>query len=214
MDIAYQNIRERPSKRITDICFGAMLFLLSLPIWIIVFISYSIEGIVIPRNRGPLLDPYISSTRGRKFLKLKFRSCKYNRCPGRMNRRWDIRTHLSEKNPKNQTYTGRFLKKFYLDEVPQAINILKGDMSIVGPRPLAWKDYLNDIRQGRMARKIIKAGIFSYTHVQKGTPQRWDHRLDDLYTRQYATLPPLKLFLVDFMIILRGIKMIFKGKGL
>ena len=110
------------SKRLIDIGCSAILILLSAPIWAILAIAIRCE------SKGPI---FFRQTRvgmnGKLFEILKFRSMKvdapkYARSP---NEHSDVRI----------TRVGRFLRKTSLDELPQLINVLKGDMTLVGPRP-------------------------------------------------------------------------------
>lgn len=109
-------------KRLFDITCSALLILLSAPIWALLAIAIRCE------SRGPI---FFRQTRvgqnGKLFEILKFRSMKvdapkYARSP---NEQTDVRI----------TRVGRFLRKTSLDEIPQLINVLKGDMTLVGPRP-------------------------------------------------------------------------------
>ena len=72
----------------------------------------------------------------------------------------DTPTHLLENPDQYITRVGRFLRKTSLDEIPQLINILKNDMSVIGPRPALW----NQVRSARGTRQIrrkrYKAGAF------------------------------------------------------
>ncbi|HET6208278.1 MAG TPA: exopolysaccharide biosynthesis polyprenyl glycosylphosphotransferase [Terracidiphilus sp.] len=110
------------TKRIFDIISSAILITFSLPVWAILAIAVKLE------SKGPI---FFRQTRtgqdGRPFEILKFRSMKvdapkYARSP-------------DEHNDPRITRVGRFLRRTSFDEVPQLINVLKGDMSMVGPRP-------------------------------------------------------------------------------
>ena len=112
----------RVSKRVLDIVCSGVLIFLSLPVWAILAIMIKLE------SKGPI---FFHQTRighkGKPFEILKFRSMKidapkYARSP-------------DEHNDPRITRVGRFLRKTSFDEVPQLINVLKGDMSLVGPRP-------------------------------------------------------------------------------
>jgi lipopolysaccharide/colanic/teichoic acid biosynthesis glycosyltransferase len=206
-------IQERKIIRYIDFIFSLIIFILTIPLWILVIIANFIDGVVHKEHKGPFLDGYIVGSQDRKFIKYKFRVLKKGG-EGHSLRRHDYRTRLSEHNPENITCVGNILKKFYLDEVPQIINILKGDMIIIGIRPLAWHHYLRNINQGHPIRKIMKAGLFSATHVRKGESDYPNMIYDYEYTEIYRTANIIMLLLTDLKIIFRGMKMILEGKGI
>jgi exopolysaccharide biosynthesis polyprenyl glycosylphosphotransferase len=109
-------------KRVTDVIFSAILILLTLPVWIIAAIM------VKSTSKGPIFFRQERTGQSDKpFVMLKFRSMYAN-------------TPAYGRSPESAddariTRTGRFLRKTSLDELPQLLNVLAGDMSLVGPRP-------------------------------------------------------------------------------
>jgi lipopolysaccharide/colanic/teichoic acid biosynthesis glycosyltransferase len=83
----------------------------------------------------------------------------------------------------------------------------------VGPRPLKWEDYLKEIPERQVTRRLIKAGLFSENHTRKGTKLFRDYRLEYAYARNYLKLSSVGLLLLDMRIVVRGIKMVLEGKG-
>ena len=113
-------------KRILD-------FLISLISLIVLFIPFAIIGIIIKlESKGPVFfrQERIGKNKSRFYI-YKFRSM-------RSDAPKDMPTHLLNNAESYITKSGNFLRKTSLDELPQLINILKGEMSIVGPRPALW----------------------------------------------------------------------------
>ncbi|MEG0541922.1 MAG: sugar transferase [Angelakisella sp.] len=136
---------------------------------------------------------------GREFTLYKFRSMivdAESKCGAQ----------LAQKNDARITPVGRFIRKVRLDELPQLINILRGDMSIVGPRPerpeivSEYEDYIPEFR----FRLKVKAGLTGYAQVLgKYNTTPYDKlKLDLMYIEKYS-------FLLDIKLILMTIKILF-----
>jgi lipopolysaccharide/colanic/teichoic acid biosynthesis glycosyltransferase len=192
----------------------ALFFLfLTSPILLFLKIGFLFEGIFFKENRGPMFFSYNAISKGKIFKKYKIRiiKLKYIDSVGAKNGDW--LAYSAEWNPKARTYLGRFVKKFYLDEIPQFYNVLIGDMSIVGPRPLSLIHYERDISQGNISRKIIKGGLLGLGHIYKGDSQFGDpiHELN--YIDSYIKKSEFGILLFDLKIIWRGFLLILKGGG-
>lgn len=205
---------DRLPKVIFDKLVAALLLVAAAPILLMLKIAYVIEGWLIPENRGPMFFSYNAVSAGKVFPKYKIRLIKTKYIEPEGAKRGDWIAYSAEWTPETRTYVGRFVKKFYLDELPQFFSILKGDMSIVGPRPLAVIHYERDRAQGNVTRFLVKGGLLGLGHVMKGTPEMGNPVYEYEYVDKYLKLSPLGLLWLDLTIIGRGIKVVLQGKGL
>jgi sugar transferase EpsL len=106
------------------------------------------------------------------------------------------------------TAFGHFLRKYSLDELPQLWNVLKGDISLVGPRPLLMS-YLNLYTEEQKKRHDVKPGITGWAQVNGRNAISWEEkfRLDVWYAQNHS-------FLLDLKILLLTIKKVFKTEGI
>lgn len=116
----------------------------------------------------------------------------------------------AEKNDPRITKVGRFIRKTRIDEIPQFLNILKGEMSIIGPRPerptLTME--FNEKIPGFINRLVVKPGLTGYAQVNGGydiSPE--DKIKDDLYYIRNRSL------FLDLGILLKTIKVVLTGEG-
>ena len=106
------------------------------------------------------------------------------------------------------TKFGKLLRSTSLDELPELFNILKGDMSIVGPRPLMTR-YLPYYTEEERARHSIRPGMTGYAQVKGRNSLTWDEKFKyDLYYVNHVT------FLVDIKVILDTIKIVINHEGI
>jgi len=111
----------------------------------------------------------------------------------------------------NQMITGlgKFLRRWHLDEMPQIINILKGEMSLVGPRPPLMSQ-LNLDNPGDRKRFSMKPGMAGWAQLKGGNWISWDDRVryDVWYVEHWSLWLDIKIFFLSFW------KIILKGEGL
>ena len=184
------------------------------PILGLMWCAYKIEGLIDPRSRGPVFYYYWSMSGGRKIKKLKVRAVQMRYIDPELAMQHDWRANKGEWNVDHRTRVGHFAKSYYLDELPQFWSVLKGDMSIVGPRPLAVHHYERDLAQGNVARKLLRGGILGFGHIRKGTSEMGDPRFEYEYIHKYMNLPPLGMIRLDLWILWMGLKVVTAGGGL
>lgn len=108
---------------------------------------------------------------------------------------------------KRLTSIGRFIRKTSLDEIPQLINVLKGDMSLVGPRPLL-PEYLELYTARQKKRHEVKPGITGWTQINGRNELDWEDKFEhDVWYVQHVS------FLVDLEIILKTFKKVVMREG-
>lgn len=196
-----------------DKTIGALLILLSIPIFILLKIAFIIEGWLIPENSGPMFFYYNAVSAGKIIPKYKIRLIKTKYIEPEGAKRHDWLAFSAEWNPNSRTHVGKFVKKFYLDELPQFWSVLKGDMSIVGPRPLSVMHYERDRAQGNVTRFLLRGGLLGLGHINKGTPEMGNPIYEYEYVEQYLKRSSFGLLLLDLWIIWKGLIVIFKGGG-
>jgi lipopolysaccharide/colanic/teichoic acid biosynthesis glycosyltransferase len=207
-------LEDRLPKVLFDKVMASVCLIISAPIFLLVKIAYVIEGWIIPENKGPIFFSYNAISKGNIIPKYKIRLIKTKFIDPEGAKKGDWHAFSAEWTPDSRTHVGKFVKKFYLDELPQFYSILKGDMSFVGPRPMAVHHYQRDLKQGNVTRYLLKGGLLGLGHVMKGTPEFGNPIYEYEYADKYLKLSSLGLLWLDLKIIGRGIKLIFKGKGL
>jgi lipopolysaccharide/colanic/teichoic acid biosynthesis glycosyltransferase len=200
-------------KTLFDKLIAGIFLLVSLPIFLVIKLAFLIEGWLVPENKGPMFFFYNAVSAGKVVPKYKIRLIKSKYIEPEGAGRGDWIAYSAEWTPESRTHVGHFVKKFYLDELPQFYSILKGDMSIVGPRPLAIIHYERDLAQGNITRKLLKGGLLGLGHINKGTLEMGSPEYEYEYVDQYLKRSSWGLLMLDFWIIWRGIKVIVKGGG-
>ncbi len=200
-------------KVLFDKVVAFLLLLAAAPVLLLLKIAYLIEGWLIPENAGPMFFYYNGVSAGKIIPKYKIRLIKMKYIDPEGAKRHDWIAYSAEWTPDSRTHVGQFVKKFYLDELPQFYSVLIGDMSIVGPRPLSVLHYERDRAQGNVTRFLLRGGLLGLGHVNKGTSEMGKPIYEYEYVDQYMKRSSFGLLMLDMWIIWRGIRVIVKGGG-
>jgi lipopolysaccharide/colanic/teichoic acid biosynthesis glycosyltransferase len=210
-------IKDEPPPRFFKLVFDKLVSLSVLiviaPILILIKIAFLIEGWILPENKGPMFYYYNAISQGKVFRKYKIRTFKTKYIDPIKAKKADWLAYAQEWNPNSLTYLGIAMKKFYLDELPQFYSVLKGEISIVGPRPLSVMHYERDLNQGNVSRKLLKGGMLGFGHINKGSKEFGNPIYEYEYLDFYLKRSSLSLLFFDLCIIWRGIKLILRGGG-
>jgi len=184
---------QRVGKRTMDIVGALFVLLVIWPILVIAAAAIKLE------DGGPVFFKQKRMTRGgREFEILKFRSMIVDA------EKYTGAVLASEDDPRI-TKVGKFLRAHRIDELPQLLNILKGDMSIVGPRPerkVIADEYCKDIPEFAYRTKV-RGGVTGYAQIYgKYNTSAYDKlRLDLMYIENYSLLLDIKLIILTLRII-------------
>jgi undecaprenyl phosphate N,N'-diacetylbacillosamine 1-phosphate transferase len=180
-------------KRIIDFLFSLIGIVLLFPIFIIVFILLFINN-----NGSPFFVQKRPGLNERIFKILKFKT---------MNDKKDENGNLLP-DADRLTKLGSFIRKTSLDEIPQLINVLKGDMSLVGPRPLL-PDYLSKYSNFQARRHEVKPGVTGWVQVNGRNGLEWDKKfeLDVWYVDNIS-------FTLDVKILFKTVQKVIKSDGI
>ena len=188
-------------KRIIDLFFGLLGLVLSSPIMVLVAIAVLLD------SKGPVLFKQTRiGWRGNRFEVLKFRSMRVD-AEATTGAQW------AQKNDDRVTRVGRYLRKYRLDELPQFINVIRGDMSFVGPRPERpiFVDQLRNLISYYDERHSVRPGITGWAQVQ----YEYGASVGDACRKLEYDLFYLKNMSVffDVVIILKTIRIILTASG-
>jgi sugar transferase EpsL len=178
-----------PLKRLFDLLVSLLVFIISLPllglIALLVLLFLGAPVFYLQKRPG---------YKGKLFTLYKFRS---------MNDRRDREDNLLP-DAERLTAFGRFLRSTSLDDLPQLLNVLRGDMSLVGPRPLFAK-YLPLYSTEQMRRHDVRPGITGWAQINGRNALSWDEkfRLDVWYVDHWSFWLDLKIIFLTPIKVLR-----------
>ena len=184
-------------KRLLDILLSFIALIILLPFFLIFAIIIKIE------SKGPVFfkQKRIGKNK-RQFTILKFRTM-------RSDTPKDMPTHMLKNAESYITKFGNFMRKTSIDELPQIINILKGDMSIIGPRPALWNQDDLIAQRDEFNANSIRPGLTGWAQVngRDELPIQQKAALDGEYIKRIS-------FLFDIKIFFKTIINVFKHDGI
>ena len=202
-----ENLREGEKKvydklkRIGDVIFGGLIILITSPLWLIFAVLIKAE------DKGPVFYRQKRVGKSKKeFWLLKFRTMEVDaeKKSGPI---------FAKKNDKRITKTGRFLRRTHLDEVPQMINVVKGDISLVGPRP-ERPEFVKSLEKKiphYHLRHIIKPGFTGWAQTKKYHYARTKKELHEKFEYDLYYIKNRGLFL-DIGIFLKSFQLFFEDE--
>ena len=178
-------------KRIIDILITLIALLLAIPLFLVCYILVKTD------SRGPFFFMQERlGYKGKIFRVFKMRTMTYKQ---RISHREIF------KDNAEVTKTGRILRRFKIDEIPQLINVLNGDMSLVGPRP-GLPAQISEFNDDGRSRLLVKPGLTGLAQINGNIflswPERWKH--DRKYVENLSFLLDVKIILKTFSIIIYG----------
>ncbi|MBP8945855.1 MAG: sugar transferase [Paludibacteraceae bacterium] len=181
-------------KRIIDFVIALVGLLILSPLFLILWIGLSIAN----KGAGAFFLQERPGKDEKIFKVIKFKT---------MNDRRDEQGNLLP-DSERLTTIGRWIRSLSLDEIPQLINVLKGDMSLVGPRPLLV-EYLPLYNETQRRRHEVRPGMTGWAQVNGRNAISWQQKFD--YDVWYVDHVSLSL---DFKILLRTVEKVFKCEGI
>ena len=203
-----------PAKRALDTGVSVALLVLLAPFFAAALGAIAIGTLRRPRDRGPFLYRERRISQGREFELLKFRTLRRDVLEAHAGEEGHAR--LLEDDAANLTWAGRrVLKPWYLDELPQLLNVLRGDMSLVGPRPWPSSMVARQVEAGLDYRLHVPAGWTGPAQVQKGITEPAGYAgLDVAYVEACRRSSGIGVVLRDLRILWRTIAVLARGEGL
>ena len=186
----HKSIYERVFKRILDIIASSILIILLAPIMLIIAIF-----ILLIQGRPILFNQERPGLNEKIFTLHKFRTMR-------------LSNDDSRSDDTRLTRLGRLIRALSLDELPQLLNILKGHMSFVGPRPLLVK-YLSLYNNHQKKRHLVRPGLTGLAQVSGRNALSWNEKfnLDVKYVESVR-------FMTDIKILFKTIIVVFKKTGI
>lgn len=203
----------RPAKRVLDLVVVVPLGMLLAPVLAAIWLAMAVNMLRHPRDRGGWLYRERRVSRGREFDLLKFRTLRVDALE-RMHAEGS-HARMYEDDAANLTWAGRrVLKPWYLDELPQLLNVLRGQMSLVGPRPWPPSMVADQVAAGLDYRLRAVPGWTGPAQVSKGRRGVSVTELDLAYLALVEAGSGWRVVRADLGILRQTVGTLLRGEGL
>lgn len=184
-------------KRVLDIILSFISLIILCPVFLVIAVLIKVD------SKGPIFFQQKRIGKDKtEFYILKFRTMK-------MDTPKDMPTHMLQKPDEFITMTGKYLRKTSLDELPQIINILKGEMSIIGPRPALWNQYDLIAARDQVGANDLYPGLTGWAQVNGRDELSVDIKanFDGEYVKRIS-------FIFDCKILIKTVFSVIMRKGI
>lgn len=190
-------------KRAVDFVLALLGLIVLSPVFLVLIVAIKLDSpgpILFRQKRVGIHESH--------FMIYKFRTM-------RIDTPKDMPTHLLQNPEQYITKVGRFLRKTSLDELPQIINILKGDMAVVGPRPALWNQFDLIAERDRYGANDVRPGLTGWAQIngrdELEIPVK--AKLDGEYVKKMGPIMDLRCFLGTFLSVLKAEGVVEGGTG-
>jgi lipopolysaccharide/colanic/teichoic acid biosynthesis glycosyltransferase len=201
------------AKRLFDRTVAALLLVLLSPLLLCAFALIAVDMAVEARDRGRWFYRERRISRGREFDVIKFRVLREDVLAEAAQKGEYAR--LYEADTSNLTKAGRIIKRIYADELPQIVNVLRGDISLVGPRPWPVTMVEQQVAKGLDYRMHVIAGWTGPAQVRKDSKAKSRAtELDLEYIELCRTLGGMELVRHDLRVLGQSLRTALRARGL
>ncbi len=193
-----------------------LVLVILLPLFALIALAIKIDGWLHPEDRGPVFYKEARVSQGRVFTLFKFRVIKTAMIETARREKGYDHVKPLERGEESKTRVGCWLQRWYLDELPQLFNVLKGDISLVGPRPWPVWMYEREIAQGIYRKRILRPGLTGLVqaHKDEAAAMGGSLVLDEVYIEACRTLGPVRLLVFDLRVMVDTFGVLARGQGL
>lgn len=190
-------------KRIIDVVLALLGLIILSPMFLIIILAIKLD------SKGPIFFKQRRVGKNKKIFKIyKFRTMKVD-TPS------NAPTHLLKNSNFFITKVGKFLRKTSLDELPQLVNIMKNEMSVIGPRPALWNQYDLILERDKYCANGIQPGLTGLAQINGRDELSIEKKaaLDGIYVQKMSFLFDIKCFLGSIISVVKKEGLVEGGTG-